>query len=731
MGAHQITRREFAQWIVVGGVGLAFVGCRRMQTQRPLSPQWWLELHADGQIRMLTKRVEMGQGAHTGLRTLIAEELDVSPESIDIVQVPSDPEYGEIITGGSFTLAGWSERMRRAGATARHMLRQAAAERWNAPFAEVTTFDAHLNHEPSGRRLPYRECVSAAAASLAPPPETVALKPPHAWRYIGKPGPIAWHREIVQGTARYGVDVRLPGMCFAVLARAPVLGARLVKYDDATARRTPGFLKTIALAGNTWPNPDHCRDAVAVIAKNSWAAQRARAALIVEWDRGPRADVNTVSLLDELESLCARPGVISHEHGNVDAARMGASRQLEALYRQPWLAHAPLEPPNATARVVNGRVEVWCGNQRQTRMKDAIVRTLDVKPEDVVVHASLIGGSFGRRLEIDYGVEAARLASELHQPVQVLWTREDDLKGGLYRSGSVHRLAASLDHTGRLRSFEHRYAAESVLRQQQPEQITEDGADWTLAAPLVALLYETPHARLEHRTSSPMTPCAWWRGTYWTHVTTAVECFMDELARISGQDPLAFRLAHLVSDEKREFVINNDTRVPFDPVRMRRVLNAVAERAGWSSPIPDDHARGLACGIYDSPECHAAVIAEMALRNGAPTLVGATVAIDIGTVVNPEVVRSQVMGGFVMGASAVLKEQITWRNGSVEQNGFHDYPIMRMDECPPIEVVIVASDAGFCGVGEIVTPAAMAAVSNAASRLLGRPIRSWPILQQS
>jgi isoquinoline 1-oxidoreductase beta subunit len=342
------------------------------------------------------------------------------------------------------------------------------------------------------------------------------------------------------------------------------------------------------------------------------------------------------------------------------------------------------------------------------------------------VHATLIGGSFGRRLEVDYGLEAARLAHALQRPVQVLWTRDDDLQYGLYRSGSVHLLTATLDGSGRLSTFEHRYAAESVLRQQEPEQMAPDGGDWTLASPLVAMLYEAPHVRLEHHAATPMTPCAWWRGTYWTNVTTAVECFIDELCTASGQDPLAFRLAHLGS--KREFSVNKDVRIPFDPERMRRVLIAATDKADWFDPAPRGCARGLACGLYDSPECHTAVVAEMTLRDGEPALTRAVVAVDVGAVVNPQIVRAQAMGGFVLGASAALRERITWREGRVEQKGFHDYAVMRMGACPEVEVVVVESDAGVCGVGELVTPAAMAAVSNAASRLLGRRVRNWPIL---
>jgi isoquinoline 1-oxidoreductase subunit beta len=739
------TRRDFARWIIVGGIGLSFAGCGPAPESRPLSPEWWLELHADGAIRMLTKRVEMGQGAHTGLRTLMGEELDVDPQTIAITQVDSDPKYGEIITGGSFTLAGWQDRMRRAGATARAMLVQAAAARWKAPIDEVTTQDGHLIHARTGQREPYRKFVAAAARLPAPPAGSVKLKAPEAWRYIGKPAPIAHHTEIVNGVATYGIDVRVPGMCFAVLARAPVLGARLVRFDDAACHAVRGFIRAVALKGNEWPAVDHCRDAVALVAENSWAAQQAREALRAEWDTSARANIDTPEMYRQLEAACppletSRFGAENQQTDDAtnirsadranssrpDPAALGA--RLTATFHQPFLAHAPLEPPNATARVSNGRIEVWSSNQRQTRMKDAIVKALGVTPENVTVHATLIGGSFGRRLEIDYGVEAAKLAAAIDRPVQVLWTREDDLQFGLYRSGSVHRLAASLDERGRLLSFAHAFAADSVLQQQEPDQIAADRSDWTLATPLAAVLYDIPQAHLAHRITQPLAPCAWWRGTYWSNVTIAVECFLDELAQRSGQDPLAFRLAHLQSTQKRELIVDKERKLPFDPTRMRRVLTAAAEQASWQTAAPKANARGLACGIYDSPECHTAVVAEMNLRNGVPTLVSATIAVDVGTVVNPEIVKSQAMGGFLMGASAALKERITWRNGRVEQRGFQDYPLLRMHECPRIEVVLVPSDAGICGVGELVTPAAMAAVTNAASRLLNERIRSWPIL---
>lgn len=722
MNPMTLTRRQFAQCIVVGGVGLAFGGCGRSEPVSVLAPEWWIELHADGRILMLTGRVEMGQGAHTGLRTLLAEELDVDPVRIGIVQAPTDPRFGTLNTGGSFTVAGWHERMRSAGATARHLLLQAAAQRWRVPFAELTTFDGTVRHAASGRADPYRSFVAAAAHLSVP--ETVALKPPGEWRYIGQPGPVAHHAQIVAGSAQFGIDVRLPGMCVAVLIRAPVAGATLQRRDDSAARSLPGFIASIELRADPWPSRHQCRDAVAVVAEDSWTAQRARERVHVEWQR-PVAPF--APPLDTLERLCEQPGIVSFERTADDDA--GATRVFSAGYRQPYLAHAPLEPPNATASFAHGRLELWCGNQSQTRLKEAIVRETGLSAREVIVHSTLLGGSFGRRLEIDYGLEAAKLAVALQRPVQILWTREDDLRFGLYRSGSVHRLSARLDERNRLRSFTHRFAAESVLRQQEPEQLDARGSDWTLAAPLVALLYDIPDVRLEQHAAPPRVPCAWWRGTYWNHVTTAVECFVDELAQACGEDPLAFRLRHLPA-QPREFQVNADIRISYDPARMRRLLLAVADHAGWQQPPQAGQSRGLACGLYDSPECHAVVIAEMALREGQPVLVRAIVGVDVGTAINPQIVRAQAISGFAMGASAALGEEITFGADGVEQGNFVDYPLMRMHDCPPVEVVIVPSDAGICGVGEIVTPAAMAAVSNAVSRLLRQRVRRWPVRRQ-
>jgi isoquinoline 1-oxidoreductase subunit beta len=721
-----LTRRELGRLLLIGGIGVAFCGCGQRSPADSLAPQWWVELHRDGRIRMLTKRVEMGQGAHTGLRTLLGEELDVDPARIEVVQVPSEPRYGEIITGGSFTVAGWHERMRRAGATARHMLLDAAGRVWHVPPAELTTHDGSILHEASGRTLAYGEVVQSAAQLPVPAPASVQLKPPHSWRYIGKPGSIAHHNEIITGRAKYGIDVRLPGMCFAVLERAPVMGARLIGFDDTDARRVPGFIRTIALRGNAWPSQNHCRDAVALVANNSWAAQRARDALRVTWDDGAQPLADTPAIFKLLEDHVARRGVVSLERGNVDGA--GETRfRLQAQYQQPYLAHAPLEPPNATARFMAGRMEVWSGTQRQTRMKDAIASELKLPPEQVVVHAELIGGSFGRRLEIDYGVEAAKLAHALERPVQVLWTRSDDIRFGLYRSASVHRLNAAMDDNGDITRFEHRFAAESVLRQQEPAEISPEGADWTLATPLISFPYEVPNLRFEHQAVKPMVPCAWWRGTYWTNVTTAVECFIDELADVAGQDPLAFRLKHLRSDHKRDFVVTEQVSMSFDPARLRGVLNAVATSSGWDQPAATGRARGLACGLYDSPACYAAVVAEARLVDGVPALASAWIAVDVGIIVNPQIVTAQAMGGFLMGASAALQEQITWSAGRVEQRGFEDYSPLRMPQCPRIEVILVPSDNAICGVGEIVTPAAIAAVTNAISRLMGQRVRRWPI----
>ena len=726
MSQSALTRREFAKFITFGTIGVALVGDAACAVARPLSPEWWLELHLDGTVRLLTTKVEMGQGSHSGLLTLMAEELDLEPAAIELVQVESDPRYGQIITGGSFTLVAWQERLRRAGATARHLLVQAAARRLGVAATELQTANGVVSHVATSRELLYRELIADAAALPVPPAAAVTLKPPGAWRYLGKPARMAHAAAIVDGSARYGADLRLPDMCFAVLARAPVINARLLTHEASDARTTAGFIGTFALRGNAWPDANHVRDAVAVVATNSWAAQQARAALRIEWQRPPGAHPDTVARFAALDREVDRPGHLSRAQGRPPVATAN-TRAVEATYRQPYLAHAPIEPPNATAGFVDGQLHVWTGTQRQTRLKDAIVTQCGLPAEKVVVHASLIGGSFGRRLEVDYGIEAAKLAIALQRPVQVLWTREDDLQFGLYRPGSVHRMRAVLEGS-RWLSLEHRFAAESVFGQQEPQQIAPDGADWTLATPLVSMFYDVPHLKLEHRTAAAMSPCAWWRGTYWNNVTVAVECLIDELCEDTGLDPLAFRLAHLPT-RKQEFAASGDSKVPFDPVRMRRVLEALATKCNWRTTTEAGRARGLACGIYDSPECHAAVVAEMTMVENRPVLVSATIAVDVGTAVNPNIVEAQAIGGFIMGASAALREQVTWRDGSVEQAGFHDYRVMRLADAPArIDVVIVPSDAGICGVGEIVTPAAMAAVSNAASRLLHRRVRSWPIL---
>lgn len=723
MTASSCTRREFARLLVAGGVGIAFVGCgRRASERKALTPQWWIELHDDGRIRMLTTKVEMGQGAHTGLRTLLAEELDVEPARIEIVQVPSDPRYGSIITGGSYTVAGWHERMRRAGATARHMLLLSAARSWQVAASELATADGTISHEPSGRQAAYADFVSLAAELPAPGEDSISLKPQAAWRYIGKPAAVAHHGSLVVGEARYGIDLHVPGMCHAVLARAPTLGARLDTFDDRACRSTPGFIASVVLRGNEWPSQDHCRDAIAIVAADCWSALRAREALEVSWhESAVHPDP-----MQELQTLCSRPGIVCHERRQADAPAI--EHTITAEFHHPYVAHVPMEPPNATASFDGERMEVWCGNQRQTRLKDAIVRELGMPADRVTVHGSLIGGSFGRRLEVDYGLEAAKLAQHLRRPVQILWTREDDLRFGLYRSASVHHLSAGIGADKRITMFRHRMAAESVLRQQEPAQLDTRGADWTLAAPLVSLLYDIPDVRIEQHPAQPMVPCAWWRGTYWNNVTAAVECFIDEVAQSCDEDPLSFRLRHLHA-VPQVFEVDADTRVTFDPARMRRVLQAAAEHADWSAPIPAGHARGLACGIYDAPECHAAVIVEMSMIDDSPVLSRVTVAVDVGIAINPQIVRAQAIGGFVMGASAALHERIDWSRGQVTQRSFADYPLLRMHECPVIDVVIVPSSAGVCGVGEIVTPAAIAAVSNAMSRLRGSRVRSWPVRQ--
>lgn len=665
-----------------------------------------IELDTEGTVHVTSRKVEMGQGAHGTLLLVIAEELDVPPERFRLTQSDSAPRWGQMITGGSSTaLAAWIH-LRRAAGQARTLLMQVAAERWAVDAATCDTDRGFVVHAPSGRRVAYGELVAAAAARPLPAPEAVRYRPRGEYRWLGKPFPQPQLRAVVEGRARYGIDQRVPGMLYATIERAPKVNGRLVRFDDSACKSVPGFIRAVALKGNRWPCLDHVRDGVAVVATHTGAALAARAKLKVEWDFSQALRTESSTLEREFRELAGKPGITFD--GKPPSPEEGAF-DLQIDYTWPALAHAPLEPPNATARIVGSKIEVWTGTQRQRRLHDAIVRDLGFKNDDVLVHTPLLGGGFGRRLEVEYGLETAMLARAIGKPVQVVWTREDDLRFAPCRTPALHRVQANVDAAGRITRLRHRMVAESVLAQQEPDQLRKDGADWTMFVPMGAVPYKIGRIENEqHYPKQPSLPVSWWRGTGWTTATTSVECFINDLAAKRGEDALALRLRHLPEDHVFSAKFEDKTEYTVEAKLMRRVLLAAAEKAGWQQKPPAGTRRTIACGFYDCDATYVAVVAEAIPETGR--LQRVVVAVDCGTVVNPDAARAQVEGSIAFAHSAVMGRGLTLRDGEVEQRNFDAYLLERLEESPRIEVLLLPSERAVSGLGEPVVPAAIAAL---------------------
>ncbi|HEY0626928.1 MAG TPA: molybdopterin cofactor-binding domain-containing protein [Allosphingosinicella sp.] len=730
------TRRHFLQATTLAGTGLAFTWARSAQafsevseTLYQLQPGPWLVIDTNGKVSLTVRKAEMGQGIHAALATMVAGELDIVPSAIEVRQASSDPKYGEIQTGGSFSVAGNWLPTRRAAATLRTMLVEAAAKLWKVSPEECRTEAGMVIHAPSNRSAAYKSLVRAASQIPIPSEESLQMKPGEHFAPLGQQGPARHHQGIVSGAPVYGADVRIDGMVYASIERAPAMGMKVRGYSDANARSIPGYLGCVLIEGNAWPSLDHVRAGVAVIARDTWTAQKAREQIKVDWaSDGSRAE-SAVAVRAMVAALDL-PGLVCREQGDLSKPSEGDLRRISADFTTSYLSHAQLEPLSATARVTGDVIEVWTGTQRQRRLHDAVVRELGFANDKVLVYTPLLGGSFGRRLEVDYGLEAAILAKKLGRPVQILWTRADDFRAGLFRSASAHRLQGHVDSFGRIVGLTHKVVAESVFKQQLPDQLGANGYDWSIGTPLSTFFYDVPNLRLEHRTIKPTIPCAWWRGTYTTAVQPIAECFMDELAAAAGQDPLDFRLAHLTPGRTSVYQIAEGNEAPFKTDLMRRVLTTVASQAGWFGRHGRSTSLGLAAGFYDCPDTYSAAIVSMTNVNGIAKVDRITIAVDCGVLVDPRGAEAQVLSNALFALGAALWQQIEIEGGIVRQRTYADFPVPRLADTPQIDIIFVDSDRSPSGLGEAITATVIGAIGNAHTSLTGNPTRNFPILPQ-
>jgi isoquinoline 1-oxidoreductase beta subunit len=666
-------------------------------------PNAFVRIAGDGSVTMTMPYVEMGQGTYTSIPMLIAEELEVDLKQVKLEHAPPNEKlYGNPLLGGlqatgnSNAVRGSWQPLRQAGAAARSMLIAAAAKRWKVDPSSCRAEHGEVVHTASTRRVKYGALVGDAAQM--PVPVKVALKGAGDFKLIGTPAKRLDTPAKVNGKAVYGIDVRPPGVKIATLAQSPVFGGRVKSVDDAAAKKVNGVRQIVRLG-----------DAVAVVADHMGAAKKGLAALTIEWDDGAHAKLDTHQIVNELEQASLKPGAVAQNIGDVDRAMAGAVAKVEATYQIPFLAHATMEPMNCTVHVRKDGCEVWVGTQAMARAQAAAAKVSGLPLDKVVVHNHLIGGGFGRRLEIDGVIRATQIAMQVDGPVKVVWTREEDIQHDMYRPCFFDRFSAGLDQKGMPVAWNHRYAGSSVMARWAPP-FFQNGLDPDTTEGAIDLVYGLPNVHVEYvRIEPPGIPTAFWRSVGPSHNVFVVESFMDELAAAAKQDPVAYRRALLDKSP-----------------RAKAVLDLAAQKAGWGQLLPKGVGRGISMQFAFGS--HLSHVAEVEVsKDGSVRVRRVTSAIDCGTVVNPDTVRAQIQSAVMFGVTAALYGEITLKDGRVEQTNFDTYRILRMSEAPVVEVHIVQSSEAPGGIGEAGTSAIMPAVANAIFAATGKRLRRLPV----
>ncbi len=701
----KLTRRQFIRATSGAGAGLVLaialplrgpLGKLVDDDPPPFSPNAWLRISRDGTVTITVAKSEMGQGVRTALPIIVAEELDADWSRVRVEQAVADNKYGSMGTGGSTSVRTSWDRLRTAGAAARMMLVEAAALRWGVPAGECRTDRGSVIHASSGRTLSYGEL--AEAASRLKVPENPPLKDPSEFRIIGKPIPRTDTPEKVDGSAVFGIDVSIPGLLFAAVARCPVFGGNVKSFDAAGSMAVSGVRKVVRIDSG-----------VAVIATSTWAALQGREALRVTYDEGSAASLTSESISAMLRQFSTHPGAVLEKTGDPAAVLAASSRKIDASYEGPFLAHATMEPMNATAWIRPDRCDIWAPTQNPQGCRAEGARVSGLPEGKVTVHTTYLGGGFGRRFATDSVAEALQCSKAAGAPVKVTWTREDDIQHDLYRPVSLHILSGCLDGSGTLTALTHRIVAPSITGQRSPEAV-RDGMDRSAGEGATELPYAIANFRVDYVMANTAVPIGPWRSVYPSQTVFAVESFLDELASEASKDPYRFRHDLMARQPK-----------------MQRVLDLAAEKAGWGTPLPAGRFRGIAFSPPAFFQTPVAQVVEISLVKNRVRVHRVVTAIDCGIVVNPDGVAAQMEGGVVYGLSAALHGKITIKGGSVEQGNFDDYPVLTMDEMPAVETHIVPSTNPPSGTGEPGLPAVAAAVANAVFAATGKRIRSLPI----
>jgi isoquinoline 1-oxidoreductase beta subunit len=682
-----LKRRTFLQ-SAIGGLLIRFsLPLRGAASANKLNA--FVHVGSDDTVTLFIHKAEMGQGTVTSLSMLLAEELECDWKKIRTEFPGVDPAYGQMqgVYGSLSIRTSW-DPLRKAGASAREMLRQAAAQKWNVAQTQCRAENGFVVNTVSNARLSYGSLAEAAAQLT--PPSSVVLKDPKQFRLIGT-SPKRLDTSIkVDGSAKFGIDVRLPGMLYAVVQRCPVFGGKVASFDASKTKAVPGVVSVVAISNG-----------VAVLAQDTWSAMEGRRALSVQWDEGALANASTESIRQLFVDLTSKPGAVARKEGDAAAGLSRAVKKLDAVYEAPYLAHAPMEPLNCVAHVQSDSCEIWASTQIQTFASQIAAKITGLPSSKVRLHTMYLGGGFGRRGGADYIGEAVEIAKQVNVPIKLTWSREDDLQHDTYRPAAYSRMAAGLDADGWPVAWTGRIACPSFAG-------LNNGVDHAAVEGMADMLYGIPNILVDYHAADAGIPTSYWRSVGYSQNTFFTESFVDELAAAGGKDPLELR---------RRLLANQP--------RLLGALNLAAEKAGYGKPLPAGHHHGIA--VTNNVGSFTAQVAEISIVQQKLKVHRVVCAVDCGQVINPAGVVQQIRSGIVFGLTAALKGNITIEKGRVVQQNFHDYEMLRIDEMPAVDVYTVASQNSPGGIGEAATPPIAPAVMNAVFAATGKRVRRLPL----
>ncbi len=737
----KISRRKFLQFTGLSAGGILLAG----QVKVPAAlagvldeaggsqMNLFVSVQSNGQVVIIAHRSEMGTGIRTSLPQVVADEMGADWAQVNVVQGLANADYGSQNTDGSRSVRNFYTIMRQMGASARLLLEQAAAQSWGVDVADCKAAMHKVTHR-DGRSLGFGDLAEAAARLPLPATSELKLKRSSEFNYIGKAVPIVDLQDMTTGSAVYGVDVHLPGMLYASIERTPVLDGRVDTLDDKAARKVAGVVDVIKIAGKPLPAGFNPIEGVAVVASNTWSAMKGRAALAIKWRNDEHAEHDSSAYIDALlADVTANPGEVARERGDVDKALADSVKQVEASYRTAYLAHAPMEPPMATVHLHDGLCEVWACTQTPQAAQREVARALELEPDKVIVHVTLLGGGFGRKSKPDYVVEAALLAKQLGKPVQVVWTREDDIRHDYFHSCSAQYYKAGLDGQGKVTAWLAREALPPIGSTfVAGENLMSDGA---LSQSYGSIPFAVPNLRLERNKADAHARIGWLRSVYNIPFAFGIGSFVDELAHAAGKDPRDFLLQLIGEDRHLDFAPDGFdfsnygkplTEYPYDTARLKNVIRELTASIPWGEALPEGEGWGL-CAVR-SFLSYVAIAVKVKVVNKKLVVNEMHCAADCGIVVNPDRVHAQLEGAMIFGLSLALMGEISFVGGVAQQSNYHDYPVVRMNQTPAvIKTYIVASEEAPTGIGEPGVPPVAPSIANAVFAAVGSRIRELPL----